>query len=38
MGDVKGGPAFTHIAYDDFRILNNNLLEGGAAGGWIVIR
>ena len=32
MGDVKGGPAFTHIAYDDFRILNNNLLEGGTAG------
>jgi pyruvate/2-oxoglutarate dehydrogenase complex dihydrolipoamide dehydrogenase (E3) component len=20
MGDVKGGPAFTHISYDDFRI------------------
>ncbi|MCL5942647.1 MAG: mercuric reductase [Actinobacteria bacterium] len=30
-GDVKGGPAFTHIAYDDFRILRTNLLEGGAA-------
>lgn len=24
-GDVKGGPAFTHIAYDDYRILFNNL-------------
>jgi len=23
-GDVKGGPAFTHIAYDDFRILKAN--------------
>lgn len=29
MGDVKGGPAFTHISYDDFRILQKNLLEGG---------
>mgnify|MGYP001419323673 CR=1 FL=1 len=25
VGDVKGGPAFTHIAYDDYRILFNNL-------------
>jgi pyruvate/2-oxoglutarate dehydrogenase complex dihydrolipoamide dehydrogenase (E3) component len=32
MGDVKGGPAFTHIAYDDFRILSNNLLQGESAG------
>ena len=31
MGDVKGGPAFTHISYDDFRILRTNLLEGGDA-------
>jgi pyruvate/2-oxoglutarate dehydrogenase complex dihydrolipoamide dehydrogenase (E3) component len=30
LGDVKGGPAFTHISYDDFRILRTNLLEGGA--------
>ncbi len=30
-GDVKGGPAFTHISYDDFRILRTNLLEGGNA-------
>ena len=29
LGDVKGGPAFTHISYDDFRILRANLLEGG---------
>jgi pyruvate/2-oxoglutarate dehydrogenase complex dihydrolipoamide dehydrogenase (E3) component len=28
FGDVKGGPAFTHIAYDDFRILRDNLLHG----------
>ncbi|HEX6121651.1 MAG TPA: mercuric reductase [Ktedonobacterales bacterium] len=31
LGDVKGGPAFTHISYDDFRILRANLLRGGAA-------
>ncbi|MFQ5823795.1 MAG: mercuric reductase [bacterium] len=31
IGDVKGGPAFTHISYDDFRILRTNLLEGGKA-------
>ncbi len=29
IGDVKGGPAFTHISYDDFRILNKNLLHKG---------
>ena len=29
IGDVKGGPAFTHISYDDFRIISTNLLEGG---------
>ncbi|MFL6446856.1 MAG: mercuric reductase [Bryobacteraceae bacterium] len=26
-GDVKGGPAFTHISYDDYRILRDNLLH-----------
>ena len=31
MGDVKGGPAFTHVSYDDFRILRTNLLEHGNA-------
>ena len=31
LGDAKGGPAFTHISYDDFRIVNTNLLEGGDA-------
>jgi pyruvate/2-oxoglutarate dehydrogenase complex dihydrolipoamide dehydrogenase (E3) component len=31
IGDVKGGPAFTHISYDDFRILRTNLIEGGNA-------
>jgi len=29
IGDVKGGPAFTHISYDDFRILQANWLEDG---------
>jgi pyruvate/2-oxoglutarate dehydrogenase complex dihydrolipoamide dehydrogenase (E3) component len=28
IGDVKGGPQFTHISYDDFRILKANLLDG----------
>jgi pyruvate/2-oxoglutarate dehydrogenase complex dihydrolipoamide dehydrogenase (E3) component len=31
LGDVKGGPAFTHISYDDFRIIRANLLQGGDA-------
>jgi pyruvate/2-oxoglutarate dehydrogenase complex dihydrolipoamide dehydrogenase (E3) component len=31
IGDVKGGPAFTHISYDDYRILKTNLLDHGAA-------
>src|SRR6266850_2571760 len=31
IGDVKGGPAFTHISYDDFRILRENWLNGGTA-------
>lgn len=31
LGDIKGGPAFTHISYDDFRIIRTNLLEGGNA-------
>ena len=28
LGDVKGGPAFTHISYNDFQILYGNLIEG----------
>jgi len=28
IGDVKGGPAFTHISYDDYRVLEANLLKG----------
>jgi len=31
LGDIKGGPAFTHISYDDFRIVRANLLEKGSA-------
>ena len=30
LGDVKGGPQFTHISYDDFRILRANLIDGGS--------
>jgi pyruvate/2-oxoglutarate dehydrogenase complex dihydrolipoamide dehydrogenase (E3) component len=28
IGDVKGGPAFTHISYNDFQIIFANLTEG----------
>ena len=28
LGDVKGGPAFTHISYNDFTILYRNLVKG----------
>ncbi len=28
LGDVKGGPAFTHISYNDFQILDANLTQG----------
>jgi len=31
LGDIKGGPAFTHISYDDFRILRTNVIEKGKA-------
>jgi pyruvate/2-oxoglutarate dehydrogenase complex dihydrolipoamide dehydrogenase (E3) component len=31
LGDVKGGPQFTHISYDDFRIIRANLIERGNA-------
>ncbi len=35
LGDINGGPAFTHISYDDFRIIRDTLLRGqqdGTAG------
>jgi pyruvate/2-oxoglutarate dehydrogenase complex dihydrolipoamide dehydrogenase (E3) component len=28
LGDVKGGPAFTHISYNDHQIVYANLIEG----------
>jgi pyruvate/2-oxoglutarate dehydrogenase complex dihydrolipoamide dehydrogenase (E3) component len=28
LGDVKGGPAFTHISYNDYQIVSANLIEG----------
>jgi pyruvate/2-oxoglutarate dehydrogenase complex dihydrolipoamide dehydrogenase (E3) component len=30
LGDIKGGPAFTHISYDDFRIIRTNVIEKGS--------
>jgi pyruvate/2-oxoglutarate dehydrogenase complex dihydrolipoamide dehydrogenase (E3) component len=29
IGDVKGGPAFTHISYNDYLIVYRNLVEKG---------
>ncbi|MGY3053522.1 pyruvate/2-oxoglutarate dehydrogenase complex dihydrolipoamide dehydrogenase (E3) component [Pedobacter sp. UYEF25] len=28
LGDVKGGPAFTHISYNDYTVVSRNILEG----------
>jgi pyruvate/2-oxoglutarate dehydrogenase complex dihydrolipoamide dehydrogenase (E3) component len=28
LGDVKGGPAFTHVSYDDHLVIYDNLIEG----------
>lgn len=28
LGDVNGGPAFTHISYNDYQIIYGNLYEG----------
>jgi pyruvate/2-oxoglutarate dehydrogenase complex dihydrolipoamide dehydrogenase (E3) component len=30
LGDVKGGPAFTHISFNDYQIVHANLIEGKA--------
>lgn len=30
LGDVKGGPAFTHISYDDHLIVYDNLVHGAS--------
>ena len=27
LGDIKGGAAFTHISYDDFRVIRGNVIE-----------
>lgn len=35
LGDINGGPEFTHIAYDDYRVIKRNLLgdkKGSTAG------
>jgi len=31
LGDINGGPAFTHVAYDDYRIVRTNLFGSGGA-------
>jgi pyruvate/2-oxoglutarate dehydrogenase complex dihydrolipoamide dehydrogenase (E3) component len=28
LGDVKGGPAFTHVSFDDYLVLFDNLVNG----------
>jgi pyruvate/2-oxoglutarate dehydrogenase complex dihydrolipoamide dehydrogenase (E3) component len=28
LGDVKGGPAFTHVSYDDYVVIFDNLVNG----------
>jgi pyruvate/2-oxoglutarate dehydrogenase complex dihydrolipoamide dehydrogenase (E3) component len=28
LGDIKGGPAFTHISYNDYQVVYGNLVEG----------
>ena len=28
LGDVKGGPAFTHISYNDYQIVYANIIDG----------
>ncbi len=29
IGDIRPGPKFTHISYDDYRILRSSLIDGG---------
>ncbi|MBC7971025.1 MAG: mercuric reductase [Verrucomicrobia bacterium] len=29
LGDINGGPQYTHIALDDYRIIKANLMDGG---------
>ncbi len=30
IGDVTGGPAFTHVSYDDYRVVRDNLFNGAS--------
>jgi pyruvate/2-oxoglutarate dehydrogenase complex dihydrolipoamide dehydrogenase (E3) component len=30
LGDVTGGPAFTHVSYDDYRVLRDNWFNGAS--------
>lgn len=32
IGDVHGGPAFTHMSYDDFRIIRANVISSSSSG------
>ena len=34
IGDVTGGPAFTHVSYDDYRVVRDNMLNGASQAGW----
>lgn len=38
LGDAKGPPAFTHISYDDYRIIKANLLDNPEAAGKLSTR
>jgi probable pyridine nucleotide-disulfide oxidoreductase len=29
LGDINGGPEYTHVSLDDYRIIKANLIEGG---------
>jgi pyruvate/2-oxoglutarate dehydrogenase complex dihydrolipoamide dehydrogenase (E3) component len=33
IGDVTGGPAFTHVSYDDYRVVRDNMLNGASETG-----
>ena len=38
LGDVKGPPAFTHISYDDFRIIRANVLNPSSTSNKLSIK